>query len=166
MHQYLQIFTFHWFKKTLSPLSSFFLNAPTSLSILFLNLFIHFVCFFLLNTGQPEQEKILQLTQKHLLDYAKQGLRTLFMARRVIPQDVYRAWAQQMSQAENSVGNNTEELIFEAVCNIETDLELLGKSIFCLFDFYIFTSHWSLKQLCRFTSLDHNLYIASAPTPV
>ncbi|TSW48746.1 putative phospholipid-transporting ATPase VD [Bagarius yarrelli] len=69
--------------------------------------------------------EIMKRTQRHLDDYAKEGLRTLCVAKRVLQEVEYKAWLSEHVFAETSI-ENREELILESAQKLETNLTLLG----------------------------------------
>ncbi|KIK09858.1 hypothetical protein K443DRAFT_671169 [Laccaria amethystina LaAM-08-1] len=74
-----------------------------------------------LSKNQPFTEKTLV----HLEDYATDGLRTLCLAFRDIPEQEYRQWASIYDQAASTI-NGRGEALDEAAELIEKDLFLLG----------------------------------------
>ncbi|KAF9205488.1 hypothetical protein BGZ59_000444 [Podila verticillata] len=66
-------------------------------------------------------------TLQHLEDYATEGLRTLSMAMREIPEQEYQNWVQIYDRAATTIKNRGEELD-KAAELIEKDLFLLGAS--------------------------------------
>ncbi|XP_076467810.1 phospholipid-transporting ATPase VA-like [Babylonia areolata] len=72
-----------------------------------------------------EETRVVTETVKHLDSYALRGLRTLCMARRVLPKEVYTAWLEQHKKAEAAM-DDRELAIRDSACRIEQDLELLG----------------------------------------
>jgi len=78
-----------------------------------------------LASNDERATKYTDVTQKHLDAYAADGLRTLCLAYRELPEDVYKDWAEQYHQASVSIGNREAEV--DRVCElIERDLILLG----------------------------------------
>ncbi|XP_060728186.1 probable phospholipid-transporting ATPase VD isoform X3 [Tachysurus vachellii] len=69
--------------------------------------------------------EIMKRTQRHLDDYAKEGLRTLCVAKRVLQEVEYKAWLTEHAFAETSI-ENREELLLESAQRLETNLTLLG----------------------------------------
>ncbi|XP_058241643.1 probable phospholipid-transporting ATPase VD isoform X2 [Hemibagrus wyckioides] len=69
--------------------------------------------------------EIIKRTQRHLDDYAKEGLRTLCVAKRVLQEVEYKAWLTEHAFAETSI-ENREELLLESAQRLETNLTLLG----------------------------------------
>jgi phospholipid-transporting ATPase len=67
----------------------------------------------------------VDLTTQHLEDYATDGLRTLCLALREIPEDEYRQWSAIYDKAATTINNRSEELD-KAAELIEKDLFLLG----------------------------------------
>ncbi|CAJ0928443.1 unnamed protein product [Ranitomeya imitator] len=78
------------------------------------------------NKTEVLQAEIRTLTQKHLDKYAKGGLRTLCIAKKVMSNVEYAEWLHDHSLAETSI-DNREELLYESALKLETDLTLLGK---------------------------------------
>uniref|UniRef100_A0A8C3KSC4 Phospholipid-transporting ATPase n=1 Tax=Calidris pygmaea TaxID=425635 RepID=A0A8C3KSC4_9CHAR len=74
---------------------------------------------------EMEQKKIKERTQKHLDDYARRGLRTLCMAKKVMSDAEYAEWLNHHFLAETSI-DNREELLLESAIKLETQLTLLG----------------------------------------
>uniref|UniRef100_A0A8C6LR14 Phospholipid-transporting ATPase n=1 Tax=Nothobranchius furzeri TaxID=105023 RepID=A0A8C6LR14_NOTFU len=68
---------------------------------------------------------VAAVTQHHLDCYAKEGLRTLCVAKKVVSEDVYRSWLVDRKRAQASM-DNREQLIMETSVQLETDLTLLG----------------------------------------
>ncbi|CCG80792.2 putative Phospholipid-transporting ATPase, partial [Taphrina deformans PYCC 5710] len=74
-----------------------------------------------LRQGTPNIERTLQ----HLEEYATDGLRTLCLAYREIPESEYREWASVFEKAATTINNRADELD-KAAELIERDLVLLG----------------------------------------
>nr|XP_057934658.1 probable phospholipid-transporting ATPase VD isoform X2 [Doryrhamphus excisus] len=68
---------------------------------------------------------IREQTQKHLDGYAREGLRTLCIAKKVLEEEEYEAWLQRHTLAESSI-DNRDELLFDSAERLETNLTLLG----------------------------------------
>uniref|UniRef100_A0A3B4XKN7 Phospholipid-transporting ATPase n=1 Tax=Seriola lalandi dorsalis TaxID=1841481 RepID=A0A3B4XKN7_SERLL len=64
-------------------------------------------------------------TQKHLDSYAREGLRTLCFAKKVLEEEEYEEWMKRQLLAESSI-ENREELLLESAQRLETNLTLLG----------------------------------------
>ncbi|XP_075051388.1 phospholipid-transporting ATPase VD [Mixophyes fleayi] len=77
------------------------------------------------NKTEMLQTDIRMLTQKHLDKYAKGGLRTLCIAKKVMTDFEYAEWLQSHFIAETSI-DNREELLYESALRLETNLTLLG----------------------------------------
>ncbi|KFU99349.1 putative phospholipid-transporting ATPase VD, partial [Pterocles gutturalis] len=77
------------------------------------------------NNSEVEQKKIKERTQKHLDDYARRGLRTLCIAKKVLSDAEYAEWLNNHFLAETSI-ENREELLLESAIRLETELTLLG----------------------------------------
>ncbi|KAM9477380.1 phospholipid-transporting ATPase VD isoform 2-T3 [Clarias gariepinus] len=69
--------------------------------------------------------EMMKRTQRHLDEYAKEGLRTLCVAKRVLQEAEYKAWLTEHAFAETSI-ENREELLIESAQRLETNLTLLG----------------------------------------
>ncbi|KAF9167790.1 hypothetical protein DFQ26_003185 [Actinomortierella ambigua] len=69
--------------------------------------------------------QFVDATLQHLEDYATEGLRTLCIAMREIPEDEYRRWSQIYDKAATTIQNRGDELD-KAAELIEKDLFLLG----------------------------------------
>ncbi|KAM6362413.1 phospholipid-transporting ATPase VD isoform 3-T3 [Alca torda] len=77
------------------------------------------------NNSEMEQKKIKERTQKHLDDYARRGLRTLCIAKKVMSDAEYAEWLNHHFLAETNI-DNREELLLESAIRLETKLTLLG----------------------------------------
>ncbi|KAK2896579.1 hypothetical protein Q8A67_011067 [Cirrhinus molitorella] len=69
--------------------------------------------------------EIMERTQKHLDQYAREGLRTLCVAKKVLEEQEYKAWLKRHEYAETCI-ENREELLLESAERLETNLTLLG----------------------------------------
>merc|ERR1719354_860423 len=67
----------------------------------------------------------VELTSQHLEEYANEGLRTLVLAYRDIPEAEYQLWYQTFEKASTQI-NNRQEALDIAADMIEKDLQLLG----------------------------------------
>jgi phospholipid-transporting ATPase len=72
-----------------------------------------------------EDNPYVTATTRQLEDYAAEGLRTLCIATRTIPQDEYMQWARRYEEAATSMDNRTEKMD-EVADQIEKDLFLIG----------------------------------------
>ncbi|KAH7909858.1 hypothetical protein BJ138DRAFT_1195493 [Hygrophoropsis aurantiaca] len=80
------------------------------------------VIFERLKAGGDELKKV---TEDHLDEFARDGLRTLTLAYKVIPEDEFEAWNDCYHEASTALDNREEKI--EAVCDqMERDLRLLG----------------------------------------
>jgi len=75
-----------------------------------------------LNDDNPHVEQTLL----HLEDYASEGLRTLCLAMREIPEHEFREWYAIFDKAQTTVGGNRAEELDKAAELIENNLYLLG----------------------------------------
>ncbi|XP_014642601.1 PREDICTED: probable phospholipid-transporting ATPase VD isoform X2 [Ceratotherium simum simum] len=74
---------------------------------------------------EKQQMIIREKTQRHLDDYAKRGLRTLCVAKKVMSDTEYAEWLRNHFLAETSI-DNREELLLESAMRLENKLTLLG----------------------------------------
>lgn len=70
--------------------------------------------------------QIVDATLQHLEDYATEGLRTLCLAMREVPESEFREWQQIHEKAATTVGGNRADELDKAAEIIEHDLTLLG----------------------------------------
>ena len=68
----------------------------------------------------------VEATLQHLEEYASEGLRTLCLAMREIPEDEYQQWYHIFDKASTTVGGNRAEELDKASELIEKDFFLLG----------------------------------------
>lgn len=73
-----------------------------------------------------KNNRIVDATLQHLEDYATEGLRTLCLAMREIPEQEFQQWQQVFERAATTVGGNRAEELDKAAEIIEHDLTLLG----------------------------------------
>uniref|UniRef100_A0A670YRL3 Phospholipid-transporting ATPase n=1 Tax=Pseudonaja textilis TaxID=8673 RepID=A0A670YRL3_PSETE len=64
-------------------------------------------------------------TQKHLDWYARDGLRTLCIAKKILSEEEFRKWLNFHHEAEIAI-DNKDELLMEAAQHLESKLTLLG----------------------------------------
>lgn len=69
---------------------------------------------------------IVEVTLQHLEDYATEGLRTLCLAMREVPEQEFREWQQIFDKAATTVGGNRADELDKAAEIIEHDFHLLG----------------------------------------
>uniref|UniRef100_A0A8C1XR10 Phospholipid-transporting ATPase n=1 Tax=Cyprinus carpio TaxID=7962 RepID=A0A8C1XR10_CYPCA len=69
--------------------------------------------------------EVMERTQRNLDQYAREGLRTLCVAKKVLEEQEYEAWLKRHEFAETSI-ENREELLLESAERLETNLTLLG----------------------------------------
>ncbi|KAM3594317.1 uncharacterized protein V6R79_005735 [Siganus canaliculatus] len=74
---------------------------------------------------QDVYSHIREQTQKHLDSYARDGLRTLCIAKKVLEEEEYEVWLKTQLLAESSI-ENREELLLDSAERLETNLTLLG----------------------------------------
>ena len=72
------------------------------------------------------ENSIVELTLQHLEDYATEGLRTLCLAMREIPEQEFQQWWQIFEKASTTVSGNRAEELDKAAELIERDFLLLG----------------------------------------
>lgn len=75
-----------------------------------------------LNADNP----IVESTLQHLEEYASDGLRTLCLAMREVPEEEFQQWYQIQDKAATTVGGNRAEELDKAAELIEKDFYLLG----------------------------------------
>lgn len=74
---------------------------------------------------EKKVRKIRARTQKHLDLYARDGLRTLCIAKKVVSEEDFQRWASFRHEAEASL-DNRDELLMETAQRLENQLTLLG----------------------------------------
>ncbi|XP_071327266.1 phospholipid-transporting ATPase VD isoform X2 [Trachinotus anak] len=77
--------------------------------------------------ARAQEIHIRDQTQKHLDSYAREGLRTLCFAKKVLGEEEYEEWMKKQLLAESSI-ENREELLLESAQRLETNLTLLGST--------------------------------------
>ncbi|XP_019744392.1 phospholipid-transporting ATPase VD isoform X3 [Hippocampus comes] len=75
--------------------------------------------------AQETDSHIREQTQKHVDNYAREGLRTLCIARKVLEQEEYEVWLKGQLLAESNI-DNREELLNVSAEKLETNLTLLA----------------------------------------
>uniref|UniRef100_A0A8C1ZIM6 Phospholipid-transporting ATPase n=1 Tax=Cyprinus carpio TaxID=7962 RepID=A0A8C1ZIM6_CYPCA len=75
--------------------------------------------------GNLGRRIVMERTQRNLDQYAREGLRTLCVAKKVLEEQEYEAWLKRHEFAETSI-ENREELLLESAERLETNLTLLG----------------------------------------
>merc|ERR1712051_954029 len=70
-------------------------------------------------------KKHLDVTQRHLDDFARTGLRTLCLATKEISEEYYKQWKSKFDDASAAI-DNREALIEEVAAELEQDLVLVG----------------------------------------
>jgi phospholipid-transporting ATPase len=68
----------------------------------------------------------VEVTLQHLEEYASDGLRTLCLAMREVPEDEFQQWYQIFNTANTTVGGNRADELDKAAELIEKDFYLLG----------------------------------------
>ncbi|KAM6116147.1 phospholipid-transporting ATPase VB [Pterocles gutturalis] len=76
-------------------------------------------------SAEKRMKRIKEKTQKHLDYYARDGLRTLCIAKKVLNEDDFQKWANFRREAEAAI-ENRDELLMETAQHLETKLTLLG----------------------------------------
>ncbi|KAJ3295872.1 hypothetical protein HDU79_008224 [Rhizoclosmatium sp. JEL0117] len=79
----------------------------------------------LAETTDPNETVVREATLKHLEAFANQGLRTLCLAYKIIPNYEYESWLEKYKTAQNSM-QNREKKVDEAADLIEHGLTLMG----------------------------------------
>lgn len=75
-----------------------------------------------LNDNNPH----IEITNRHLEEYASEGLRTLCLAMREVPDHEYKEWHKVFDKAQTTVSGNRAEELDKAAELIEHDFYLLG----------------------------------------
>ncbi|XP_004520903.1 probable phospholipid-transporting ATPase IF isoform X2 [Ceratitis capitata] len=73
------------------------------------------------------QSNIITRTDAHISDFARQGLRTLAVARRRVGDEEYRSFMDEVNDANSSL-ENRKELLERTYAKMECNLELLGST--------------------------------------
>jgi phospholipid-translocating ATPase len=73
-------------------------------------------------------QQMIFRTQQHLNSYARQGLRVLVMAKKILSDAEYDDWLRKHNEA-TLVLDNRERRIRESYSRLETNLTLLGECI-------------------------------------
>ncbi|XP_031607033.1 probable phospholipid-transporting ATPase VB [Oreochromis aureus] len=71
------------------------------------------------------KKNIATVTQRHLDCYAKEGLRTLCIAKKVVSEAVYKRWSVDRKKAMAAI-EDRERLVMDTAVQLETNLTLLG----------------------------------------
>ncbi|XP_020910212.1 probable phospholipid-transporting ATPase VD isoform X2 [Exaiptasia diaphana] len=77
------------------------------------------------NGSKSRRHSITESTEIHLDVYARDGLRTLCMARKELTEDQYREWLTEHRKAETAL-DHRERKLYESAQRLETNMELLG----------------------------------------
>lgn len=80
----------------------------------------------LASTDNMEMQQNIFRTQQQINSYARQGLRVLVMAKRVLTEAEYNDWHTAHKEVE-LCQENVERKLTESFCSIETKLVLLGE---------------------------------------
>ncbi|XP_030761045.1 probable phospholipid-transporting ATPase VD isoform X2 [Sitophilus oryzae] len=72
-----------------------------------------------------EEKFIVNKTQQHLNNYAREGLRVLVMAKRILTEQEYNEWYRKHQEAELAT-DNVEKKIRDSYSSIESHMTLLG----------------------------------------
>jgi len=78
----------------------------------------------LLKNSQMEQDAV----QNHIDDFAREGLRTLAMAQKVIPEEEYSEWKKQFVKLNLSTSDDKDESLDLLYAELELELNLVGAS--------------------------------------
>ncbi|KAM8973060.1 phospholipid-transporting ATPase VB isoform 2-T2 [Pelodytes ibericus] len=76
-------------------------------------------------TEEKRLRKLQARTQRHLDWYARDGLRTLCIAKKVLSEEEFKRWSNFRQEAEAAI-ENREELLMETAQHLETNLSLIG----------------------------------------
>ncbi|XP_073831770.1 phospholipid-transporting ATPase IF-like [Musca autumnalis] len=72
-----------------------------------------------------QSRDMIKQTDPHITEFAKEGLRTLAIARRLIPEEEYEEFCNDLMVAHNTL-DRRKEMMAECYKHIECELELLG----------------------------------------
>ncbi|KAK2510221.1 Atp10b [Columba guinea] len=129
-------------------------------------------------SAEKRMKRIKEKTQKHLDYYARDGLRTLCIAKKVLNEDDFQKWANFRREAEAAI-DNREELLMETAQHLETKLTLLvseapspefglvidGRTLNIIFQggleekFLALTKHCRSVLCCRSTPLQKSMVV-------
>jgi phospholipid-translocating P-type ATPase (flippase) len=71
------------------------------------------------------KSQLVKTTRDHLHEFARQGLRTLCLGSRIVPEDEFTEWAARYKEA-TLASDNREEKVDAVAAEIEVNLRLLG----------------------------------------
>jgi len=76
----------------------------------------------------PGQEEIVEKTTQHLSSFGDEGLRTLVLSERTIPESEWKPWVEQMKAARAIIGNDAEKQarIMSLAAAMEVKMTLIG----------------------------------------
>ncbi|XP_064422995.1 phospholipid-transporting ATPase VB [Latimeria chalumnae] len=74
---------------------------------------------------QKKLQRMRERTQKHLDLYAREGLRTLCIAKKVLSKEEFNQWSSVRQEAEAAI-DNRDDLLMDTALRLETKLTLLG----------------------------------------
>ncbi|KAL0973744.1 hypothetical protein UPYG_G00210370 [Umbra pygmaea] len=77
------------------------------------------------NSLKGNHQNVAASTQRHIDWYAKEGLRTLCFAKKVLSERAYKDWSLRRQEALAAISNR-EELLMETAGHLEIQLTLLG----------------------------------------
>lgn len=75
----------------------------------------------------PGQDELIEATNNFLQEYSQDGLRTLILAQKEIPADVYAQWSQRYGEAQLSMVDRQAKMD-DVAETIETDFTLIGST--------------------------------------
>lgn len=75
----------------------------------------------------PGQDELIETTNKFLQDYSQDGLRTLILAQREIPEDEYQAWNKLYTDAQLSMFDRQAKMDAESE-KIEVNFKMVGST--------------------------------------
>lgn len=78
-------------------------------------------------SNESLKSNVVRKTQKYVDEYAQEGLRTLFLAEKEIPENIYQQWNKE-SQEAKLVIDNREAKVAAVDEKIEVDMELIGST--------------------------------------
>lgn len=79
----------------------------------------------LVKNSTKEDKQVYKKTQEDIKNFSTEGLRSLIIAKRDIPDSEYASWREKYDIASSVIGNRDEQ-IKQVFASIEHDMELLG----------------------------------------
>ncbi|GLD56439.1 probable phospholipid-transporting ATPase VD [Lates japonicus] len=99
--------------------------------------------------AQEIYSHIRKQTQKHLDSYAREGLRTLCIAKKVLEEEEYEVWLKRQLLAESSIEEHEKELLLESAQRLETSLTTGGQALSWALQEELKSSFLELSRKCK-----------------